>query len=70
MSHMFSGAESFNQPLNSWNVSSVTDMSYMFYFIESFDQSLESWDVGNVKNMEEMFFLSPLQSNPPKWYKK
>lgn len=30
MSEMFIGCENFNQPLNSWDVSSVTDMSEMF----------------------------------------
>ena len=30
MSYIFSGASSFNQPLNKWNVSKVTDMSKMF----------------------------------------
>ena len=39
---------SFNQPLASWNVSSVTDMSYMFYFSSSFNQPLDSWDVRSV----------------------
>ena len=28
---MFSGATSFNQPIEDWNVSSVKDMSYMFF---------------------------------------
>nr|WP_307938780.1 BspA family leucine-rich repeat surface protein [Mycoplasmopsis bovis] len=27
---LFSGAENFNQPLNSWNVSKVTNMYEMF----------------------------------------
>jgi len=27
---MFNGTKVFNQPLNNWNVSSVTNMSYMF----------------------------------------
>ena len=31
MSHMFWGASKFNQPLNDWEVSKVTDMSDVFY---------------------------------------
>ena len=27
---MFHGAESFNQPLDNWDVSNVIDLSYMF----------------------------------------
>ena len=42
------GARSFNQPLNNWNVSNVTDMSLMFYSAESFDQPLTDWDVSNA----------------------
>nr|WP_321257884.1 BspA family leucine-rich repeat surface protein [Campylobacter sp.] len=30
MKRMFWGCKKFNQPLNSWNVSNVTDMSDMF----------------------------------------
>merc|ERR1712146_864784 len=38
------GAVSFNQPLNSWNVSNVTDMYDMFLDAESFNQPLDSWN--------------------------
>ena len=35
MNHMFHYAESFNQPLNKWNVSKeVTNMSFMFYITQ------------------------------------
>ena len=30
---------------------------------------ISNWDVSNVKNMGAMFYRSPLQKNPPKWYK-
>ncbi|MDY4859731.1 MAG: BspA family leucine-rich repeat surface protein [Campylobacter sp.] len=42
---MFDGCENFNQPLNSWNVSNVTDMDSMFYGCENFNQALNSWNV-------------------------
>ena len=35
---MFKCAKSFNQPLNYWNVSNVTNMEAMFHFAESFNQ--------------------------------
>jgi len=47
MSGMFQGANSFNQPLNKWNVSNVTEMTGMFQGIESFNQSLDSWNLSD-----------------------
>ena len=44
---MFQGAKSFNQPLNKWNVSNVTEMTGMFQGIESFNQSLDSWNLSD-----------------------
>ena len=44
-------AESFNQPLNDWNVSNVTDMEGMFQGASSFNQPLNNWDVSNVTDM-------------------
>ncbi|RDU59239.1 membrane-associated lipoprotein [Helicobacter sp. MIT 14-3879] len=67
---MFAKAKSFNQPLNSWDVSQVKDMSFMFAFAKSFNQPLNSWDVSQVKDMSYMFYNSPLQDNPPKWYRQ
>ncbi len=40
---MFYGAKSFNQPLDDWEVSDVTDMYCMFYGAKSFNQSLNKW---------------------------
>lgn len=34
---IFRNATSFNQPLNNWNVSKVTDMSLIFEFATSFN---------------------------------
>lgn len=52
---MFGDAKSFNQPLDSWNVSNVAGMYSMFRDAESFNQPLDKWNVSNVENMEDMF---------------
>ena len=36
---------SFNQSLNNWNVSKVTDMGGMFELLQSFNQPLNNWNV-------------------------
>ena len=48
---MFSGARSFNQPLNNWDVSNVRDMREMFKGAISFNQSLNKWNVSKAVNM-------------------
>ena len=52
---MFSGARSFNQPLNNWDVSNVRDMREMFKGAISFNQSLNKWNVSKGVNMDELF---------------
>jgi surface protein len=64
---MFNNAINFNQPLNNWDVSNVTDMSLMFTQAFIFDQALNNWNVSNVTNMCAMFsetqvFNQPLNS--------
>ena len=44
---MFCGAENFNQPLDNWDVSNVTNMVFMFWGAESFNQPLNNWDLSN-----------------------
>ena len=68
MSYMFSGAESFNQPLEKWDVSNVTDMSLMFWGAKSFNQPLDKWNVSNVTNMSDMFWAAESLNQPlDKW---
>ena len=55
LTNMFKHAESFNQPLNHWDVSNVTDMSGMFEFADAFNQEIDGWNVSKVKNMSRMF---------------
>ena len=40
----------------------------MFQY-SKFNGDISKWDVSNVKDMGEMFNESPLEKNPPKWYK-
>ena len=54
MQSMFEYADSFNQPLNNWDVSKVTNMS-VFEYADSFNQPLNNWDVSKVTNMSGMF---------------
>ena len=55
MQSMFSNSISFNQNINDWNVSNVTDMSHMFNNATSFNQNINNWNVSNVINMYYMF---------------
>lgn len=64
MSYMFTYSTStnysqtnllFNQPLESWDVSNVTNMYYMFTNASAFNEPLGSWDVSNVTGMNYMF---------------
>ncbi len=68
MSYMFNNTE-FNGDISGWDVSNVRNMQYMFYN-SKFNGDISGWDVSNVKNMGGMFDNTPLEKNPPKWYKK
>ena len=71
MNWMFHGADTFNQPLNNWDVSNdVTTMGGMFGNASSFNQPLNNWNVSNVRSMWDMFngatsFNQPLHAP---WY--
>ena len=55
MNSMFRSCKNFNQPLNSWNVSNVTNIGCMFWCCENFNQPLNSWNVSNATSMSFMF---------------
>ena len=65
---MFSGATNFNQPLDKWDTSNVTDMSEMFNNAVSFNRPLNSWNTKNVENMKRMFYYAKSFDQPlDKW---
>ena len=70
MSYMFYRSI-FNGDISNWDVSKVEDMGTMFQYSEFTGENgdISNWDVSNVKNMYHMFYKSPLEKNPPKWYK-
>ena len=45
----------FNDDINGWDVSSVTDMSNMFESAWYFNQPLDRWNVSSVTDMSRMF---------------
>jgi surface protein len=51
---MFGKATNFNQPIDSWNISSVTDMILMFYEAANFHQPLKEWKVSGVTDLRSM----------------
>ena len=59
----------FNGDISDWDVSNVAIMAQMFLG-SVFDGDISNWDVSSVKNMWRMFSDSPLEKNPPKWYKE
>ncbi len=64
LASMFGGAKAFNQPINNWDVSNVTNMYGMFWNADHFDQPLDSWDVSNVTNMSHMFYSADIFNQP------
>ena len=68
MNFMFAHSK-FDGDLSNWDVSKVEDMHCMFRG-SNFNGDISNWDVSNVKKMVSIFFHSPLQKNPPKWYKE
>ena len=66
MSYMFGGVKEFNQPLNTWNVSSVQNMNGMFIGT-ALNQPLNAWDTRNVEDMGAMFARSAFNQPLNTW---
>ena len=56
MAYLFYAANLFDQYLDNWDVSNVTNMYYLFAGAENFNQDMISWDVSNVT--EHVQFIS------------
>ena len=61
----------FNGNISEWDVSNVKNMRDMFCRSEFTGENgdISNWDVSNVQYMDYMFEDTPLEKNPPKWYK-
>ena len=55
MSGAFQWTYSFDQPLDDWDMSNVTNTNRMFYKAIDFNQSLDSWDMSSVDSLKLMF---------------
>ncbi len=55
--YMFYKCDNFNQDLNDWDVSNVTDMSYTFRNL-SFNGDISSWDTSSVINLTSFASVS------------
>jgi surface protein len=64
MLDMFRSAANFNQPIGSWNVSTVTNMSSMFQSATNFNQNIGSWNTAAVTNMSSMFRFAGAFNQP------
>lgn len=60
MSSTFSRAFSFNQPLNNWNVSSVSAMNVMFSYASSFNQNISNWNTSSLGTSSSMYYNCPI----------
>lgn len=70
--NMFARCHSFNQPLNSWDMSNALNLQGMFStttenVTTTFNQPLDMWDVSKVTNMSYMFNRSSVFDQPLPW---
>ena len=52
---MFDSTNTFDKPIGTWDVSSVTNFQKFMAKNQVFDQDLSSWNTANVTNMSYMF---------------
>ena len=57
--------------IENWDVSNVENMDRMFMHCNKLNLNLNNWKINNNFNIDwSMFYGTPLEKNPPKWYKK
>jgi surface protein len=64
MMSVFSGASTFNQPLNNWNVANVLRFDFMFKDAALFNYPLNNWNVSSAQYMTGMFQGAQLFNQP------
>jgi surface protein len=62
----FSRCQSFNQPLNNWDISNVTGL-YATFANSGFNQPLNNWDTRNVTTMYFLFYNTGFNQNISSW---
>ena len=67
LSFMFYDSE-FNGDISKWDVGNA-EIIYGMFRRSKFNGDISKWDVSKVRNMDYIVFGSPLEKNPPKWYK-
>ena len=71
MSSLFAENRNFNENIDTWDVSSVTNMEEMFYggygFMGKFNRDISKWDVSSVTNMKRMFMYTPFNRDIGNW---
>jgi surface protein len=60
---MFRGTK-FNNSIEHWNISNVTDMSYLFQDNDVYNQPLNNWNTSSVTNMHQVFQSAPAFNQP------
>ena len=71
MTNMFWNSDKFDCDLSKWNVHNVKSMRYMFRGCKNFKgKGLDKWQPINCTDFYGMFEDTPIENNPPKWYKK
>ena len=71
MSNMFWNNSDFDCDLSKWDVRNVRHMRYMFRNCKNFKgKGLDKWQPINCTDFYGMFEGTPIENNPPKWYKK
>lgn len=66
MARMFACNDTFNQPLNNWVVSNVTNFDAMFGG-SAFNQPLNNWDMRNAEQVQSMFHSSAFNQDISNW---
>ena len=51
MSQLFKNYDTFNEQINNWDTSNLTNMEEMFSGAESFNRNIGDWETSNVDSL-------------------